>query len=816
MFNFYSLSPGEFGELSRDVLEIMTGKRLYVTDSPNDRGIDIADDRLHPSLIGQAKHYIGSTSSQLMQSLKRERENLERIRPKEYFLFVSKELTADRLDEIVELFRPIVPIEVHNVVTLHVLDDMLRSPEYRPVLQKYPTLWNFSTDILKDVVNRSVLLDSEEIIQQANEHTEFVPTEVFGRCLETLEREHILLLQGAPGSGKTITSKMIALDFIHRGYSLRYSADSNIKELKEALSLEDDKGLLFLDDFLGQIYYNMDESKIRQLETVLSYVRRSKNKYIILNSRVTILREAYQKFNRFSPLLRNIPVVSTDSLTTYEKAQIFKNHIEKNFPDALEEHVRYLVSTEKHLEIIRHRNFNPRIISLLSLLRSHSAQPDVCYQKLIHYLNFPEEIWKEEFETRLLPQDRVLLTTLYSLTNRSVEYDILRECFNARIGTMPEIDKTVNQLNSVLNRLNQSMIQVSIKEKYEIGVINPSVNDFLFRYIEENKPEKEAVIHAAVYLDQILKIAAYFGILGPHKEFAPLFEQKINDGSLLKLKTIESGTLGNILVWHCIMQKLRLDERYRESILQAIRSGKVSAFSPYRIDSSASYLLPLFEEPLFSFYELDRWLTDGEFVQGMLQCCHDEWDCFRQVTNKIWAFLQQKNKDVDIELFRRMFLHEFEELIYQKFLDVDRFVASHYDVSSFYSQTRMDISLWSYDDIIDYCETDLAYELERDIWSRYCDFSKNWADEHSWELDYLGEYEFELNEDVLSIDQNIGQCVENILDNVLSDLLPESVYDEYVGRNREASYDLSLNQMYVAPSETRKTLEQINRLFSVE
>jgi len=41
--------------------------------------------------------------------------------------------------------------------------------------------------------------------------------------------------------------------------------------------------------------------------------------------------------------------------------------------------------------------------------------------------------------------------------------------------------------------------------------------------------------------------------------------------------------------------------------------------------------------------------------------------------------------------------------------------------------------------------------------------------------DYLGEYEFELNEDVLSIDQNIGQCVENILDNVLSDLLPEAI-----------------------------------------
>ena len=86
-------------------------------------------------------------------------------------------------------------------------------------------------------------------------------------------------------------------------------------------------------------------------------------------------------------------------------------------------------------------------------------------------------IWTDEFEINLRPVDRVLLTTLFSLTNTEIEYDVLSDCFNARIGRMPEIDKTLKQFELVISRLNQSMIRTIISEIRKIGVLNPSVKN---------------------------------------------------------------------------------------------------------------------------------------------------------------------------------------------------------------------------------------------------------------------------------------------------------------------------------------------------
>ena len=52
MLNFYNLSDKEFARLSRDILQKITGRKLYLTDMPGDRGVDFADDRLHPHIVG--------------------------------------------------------------------------------------------------------------------------------------------------------------------------------------------------------------------------------------------------------------------------------------------------------------------------------------------------------------------------------------------------------------------------------------------------------------------------------------------------------------------------------------------------------------------------------------------------------------------------------------------------------------------------------------------------------------------------------------------------------------------------------------------
>ena len=51
-----------------------------------------------------------------------------------------------------------------------------------------------------------------------------------------------------------------------------------------------------------------------------------------------------------------------------------------------------------------------------------------------------------EFDRNLRPEDRILLTTLYSPDQYESGFCLLQACYNARIRAMPEIDKTVDQI----------------------------------------------------------------------------------------------------------------------------------------------------------------------------------------------------------------------------------------------------------------------------------------------------------------------------------------------------------------------------------
>ena len=54
-------------------------------------------------------------------------------------------------------------IDQSNIFTISVIDALLQSREYGEILEKYPSLWNFSVDILSGVVNKNSVFDSAEL-----------------------------------------------------------------------------------------------------------------------------------------------------------------------------------------------------------------------------------------------------------------------------------------------------------------------------------------------------------------------------------------------------------------------------------------------------------------------------------------------------------------------------------------------------------------------------------------------------------------------------------------------------------------------------
>lgn len=84
--------------------------------------------------------------------------------------------------------------------------------------------------------------------------------------------------------------------------------------------------------------------------------------------------------------------------------------------------------------------------------------------------------------------------------------EVLRRAVNARINPSSELYESVN-INDILQRLNESMITITHRNNVRmIGVINPSVNDYLRTYLYQAPEERERIIAHATFMEQIERI----------------------------------------------------------------------------------------------------------------------------------------------------------------------------------------------------------------------------------------------------------------------------------------------------------------------
>lgn len=798
MLNFFTLESKEFAELARDILQKIVKKKLYLTDGPYDEGIDFTDDPLHPKIIGQAKNYIYTSIDTLMRELEEERHRVEILRPEAYYLFLPKNLTRKRIEKIINLFKPFTRFDQGHIFTLGRMDELLQENQYKDILENHPKLWNFSMNVLSKALYQNIDFDTREMLLEIQSFREFVPTESYCACIELLERDHAVLLQGAPGTGKTVISRRIALELAHQGYQVHYTTDGNLRDIKGILSQDDTPELILLDDFLGQMYVTLDPGRAGELETLLHFIRRSKHKRILLNSRITVLQEAERSIPLFSRLLSNVTKINVDELTEYEKARILQSNLKKSCADR--PNVRlYIASEGRYWNIIRHRNFNPRIIGMMASSLANLSDPKDFYDRLLELLNDPANIWAQEFEQNLCPEDRLLLTTLYSLTNTNVDFTLLEACYDARVRTMPEIDKTVDQIGNALKRLNRSMVCQTWDETRKISALNPSVNDFLSQYIRRHPLEQEAIAASAIYFEQIQKILRgnYMEDILNSPALLTLVEQKFQDHTLLRLRFQEKAYLGNILAYLCIVRQPLLDDVYRDQLLVLLRQGKVSNYRPFPMNSCLDYILPLFSEPLFSYYQMERQLSDNNFVTGLIGTATRS-NVLLQVLSLIWSVFcaPDPKYDYDIAFFQEKATEYAEDCLLNEISDFDTFFTDHYDQWEF-DRLVQDIPLYMpEEDVIYYFEYELSSFLEDDLTDQFVEYVirniKDVLEEQPW-----FEGKTSIDREVVLIDQNLWDKAEIMIDNAMCDFLPEETYNAYTAQRRESSENLRLERINI-------------------
>lgn len=495
MYQYGNLSDFEFELLCRDIMERKLGCPLRCFAPGRDGGVDITETKLSGKHMVQVKHYIDSPYRTLLSSLKKELPKVKQKQPEHYYVCCAKQLTAQNISEIYQLFSDYMD-DAEAVVDLMQIDNFLHKKENADILERHYKLWLESTSVLEQLGNQDIAIDCDAFFYQIEKEQKlFVKTKYYEEGRQILENEHMLMLLGDPGVGKTMLTKMLALAFVAEGYRIRYTTNGELSDLKRALSADRKrKELIVLDDCLGQHYFKMQETKENELLALVKYIMHNPNKLLIMNSRVTIFHEARERSCDFRYFMddENIKIrkLEMNGLDEEEKGWIFYNHL--YFSGIPEEYYQNISKDRRYRAIVRHPNYTPRLVEFVTKKKNYKQVAPDCYATFImDCLRNPTELWKDEFTRKLGAEDRALLLTLYSLTDTSVEEPVLVRAFLKRLSGLEGMDTTRNLYEEALRRLTDSMVQLMEQNgRKRISVCNPSINDFLKNYIRENPMEQ--------------------------------------------------------------------------------------------------------------------------------------------------------------------------------------------------------------------------------------------------------------------------------------------------------------------------------------
>ena len=650
MFNYGNLNDIEFEDLCKDIMSKMLGVELRRFAKGRDGGIDLTDDTQTRNIVVQVKHYIKSPYSSLLSALKKELEKIKQYNPAQYYICCAKELTPDNILEIRSLFSDYMTSD-ENIITLIEIDDFLQKPENNVVLKKHYKLWIESTGILQQVFNNDIFIDCESLLSDIEDEKRlFVRTEAFDKSLDLLSKNKSLFITGNPGVGKTITKKMLALSFAAEGYTVRYTTNStDLNHLKKSLSNHPEaKEIVLVDDCFGQAYFHMKESQNNELLALIKHINVSKNKLLVLNSRVTIFQEAKERKPELAKCFERggfqIYTIDMNALSPLEKAKILYNHLA--FSKIPADYFDSIKTDKRYFKIINHKNYNPRIIEFISNPKRYSAIPASEYFTfIINQLNNPKEIWKDEYERKLQKSDRILLITIYAFSDTSTDESKVRDSFEKRIEAEADIDLTINQYESSLRRLSEGFIKiVDMKGKKHLGMVNPSVNDYLDSRFTVGSAEKNALIKGCSYIQQIKRLL-------PSDEFDSFILDRIRRHTLDNYIFISTEQKQAYIAYYLSANRV-LDSFYTPYIKDYIKNPTdLISIRFGRHDISKRIIVQqLFDPELFEFYDIKSCLLDPESISVFLYnfdfeelidiivCLHTNFPEYKQqVFNKVFA-----------------------------------------------------------------------------------------------------------------------------------------------------------------------------------
>ena len=397
-YNYSEISDFEFESLCRDLLQAELGLTLELFAPGPDGGIDIRyvgrANGERRDLVAQCKRWADGSYRNLVRYLTRvELPKIEAMAPSRYILMTSVGLSPARKDEIVDALRP----WIHSPSDVFGKDDISGLLASHPeVERRHIKLWLTSTEVLDALLNSDISNRSEAAVEDAKSQLRlWVPNPSYDRAHEILEKTHVCVISGAPGIGKTMLANILLTAYQSLEYEpVVISADIEDGERAWRSRI---RQIFYYDDFLGQITYgelHLQKNEESRLSQFMKRVRNARNKRFILTTREYILSEALNRYGHLSAaqLGRHKSVVSLSDYTDLIRAKILYNHL--FFSDLSQDLKASLIPGKKYWDVIRHQNYNPRVIShVVEFPSVADASPSEFVCKMLGNLDDPEEVW---------------------------------------------------------------------------------------------------------------------------------------------------------------------------------------------------------------------------------------------------------------------------------------------------------------------------------------------------------------------------------------------------------------------------------------
>lgn len=504
-YDFSVLSPDEFELLCKDLLEVERDIKLENFKAGKDGGIDLRYTSYKgDSVIIQCKRYDNFNS--LKGNLKKEVAKVRVLSPSKYIIMTSVGLSPANKKYILELFEGYIK-STSDILGEDELKAMLGN--HKSIERKHYKLWLSSTNILQSIVNNNILNRSEFTEQQIKDRIKrYVPNESFSKAREILNENSFLILSGNPGVGKTTLAEMLSYNSIAKGYKI-YEISENIEEA-EKVFVNDEKQIFYYDDFLGRNFLekNLTKNEDKRLLSFINKIIITKNKKLIMTTREYILRQAQQKYDLLKDkrIALNKHIINVESYNKFIKAKILYNHL--FFSDIPYEYVQKLVEEKVYRSIIEHKNYNPRIIDLMTTkLMIESIKPTDYFNEFLQKLDYPNDIWEHVFENQIEESSQYIVLLLMILEEST---------------KLKKLEKNFNFLNKNLNnKFHNRSFKNGIKELEKTFIVthnnyyrnneiyvsfqNPSIKDFLITYSSQDDSIIELLWDTALFLRPLLK-----------------------------------------------------------------------------------------------------------------------------------------------------------------------------------------------------------------------------------------------------------------------------------------------------------------------